>query len=154
MASNDTLQGVLSIELLADVLPKEKSASAGRRPPPREFSRIGPQKIAEAAFLLLSVQLRLRDGYARDLSHAIQLLDLVDGAEGRRETAVDGKEPICDDAADGKIAEKVGEEVPDALVPIFLDALLVEAVSKALGRRIQRSTLCSAARFRDSRVAA
>lgn len=104
MAPNDALQRILSVELLADVFSESISNPARRQLPARDFPRIGPQEVAEAALLALSSHDR-SEGYGRDLLHAIQLLDLVDGAERWREASVDGEIAVVDDGADRQIAE-------------------------------------------------
>ena len=147
MAPNDALQRVLSVELLADVFSESISNPARRQLPARDFPRIGPQQVAEAALVALSSHDR-SEGYGRDLLHAIQLLDLVDGAERWREASVDGEIAVVDDGADRQIAEQVREVAPDPLVSVLLNALFVEPIASFEGE-LGGNTICLVAHFRD-----
>lgn len=88
------------------------------------------------------------EGYGRDLLHAIQLLDLVDGAERWREASVDGEIAVVDDGADRQIAEQVREVAPDPLVSVLLNALFVEPIASFEGE-LGGNTICLVAHFRD-----
>ena len=105
MAPNDALQRILSVELLADVFSESISNPARRQLPARDFTRIGPQEVAEAAL------------------------------ERWREASVDGEIAVVDDGADRQIAEQVREVAPDPLVSVLLNALFVEPIASFEGEK-------------------
>lgn len=63
-----------------------------------------------------------------DLAEAVDDLDLVDGVDGGRQTAVDAEDLVVDHHAQREEVEHVREVVPDIGVAVFARALCVEPV--------------------------
>lgn len=64
----------------------------------------------------------------RNILYAVEVPNLIDSIDVGRETSVKTEELPVDGGCEWKILEEVGEHLPDVLVAVLLDALLVEAV--------------------------
>ena len=83
---------------------------------------IGPDEISHRAFV-------------RDLAEAVDDLDLINGVDRGRKSAMDTEDLVVDHNAEGEEVEHVGEVVPDVGVPVFAGALGVEAVGLSYAAR-------------------
>lgn len=72
----------------------------------------------------------------RNLSEAVDDLDLIDTMDARRQTTVDAEDLVVDDAGEGEVVEHVGEVVPDSSVAILAAAFCVETVGLGYSSRL------------------
>lgn len=63
-----------------------------------------------------------------NFAEAVDDLDLIDGVDRGGEAAVDAKDLVVDDDAEGQVVKHVSEVVPDVCVAVLAAAFCVEAV--------------------------
>ncbi|GIX63446.1 SET domain-containing protein-lysine N-methyltransferase [Babesia caballi] len=113
--ARDGLDLVLVAKLPHDVAAEEESGAARTRAPAVHGLGVAPHEVAHGALV-------------RHLLLAVEVPDLVDGGDGRREPAVDAKVPVVDQRADGEVVEDLGAVAPHVDAAILPHALVVEAV--------------------------
>jgi hypothetical protein len=89
--------------------------------------RITPDQIGHGTFV-------------RNLSEAIDDLDLIDAMNAGRQTTVDAEDFVVNDAGEGKVVEHVGEVMPDSSVAVLAAALCIEAVGLGNSSRLVVAT--------------
>ena len=64
----------------------------------------------------------------RNFLDSVELSDLIEGVNGRRETTMEAEDLTLDNSCQGKIIKKLGESFPHIGVSILSQTLIVEAV--------------------------
>ena len=103
------------VEGLADILPEGVSRTPRTDPPSTAIVRITPQQVAHGSFV----------GYLLD---SIECADVIEGIDGRRQTAMETEDLIVDERGEREKVEEIGKELPHIGIPIFAETLIVEAV--------------------------
>jgi hypothetical protein len=78
--------------------------------------------------------------FVRNLSEAIDNLDLINAMDAGRQTTVDTEYLVVDDAGEGKVVEHVGEVMPDSSVTVLTAALCIKAVGLGNSSRLVVAT--------------
>jgi hypothetical protein len=76
----------------------------------------------------------------RNLSEAVDDLDLINAMNAGRQTTVDAEDLVVDDAGEGEVVEHVGKVVPDSSVAVLAAALCIEAVGLGDSSRLVVAT--------------
>jgi hypothetical protein len=97
-----------------------------RNAPPLAVVGVGPEQVAHGSFV-------------RYLLHTVQLADVVEGVNGRRETSVQTEDLILDAGSQRKIVEQVCVHLPDVAAAVFADAFVKETIPKKRVKMIPRS---------------
>lgn len=103
------------VERLADVLAERVAGAARRDAPAAAVVRVRPQQVAHRPLV-------------RHLLHAIDLADLVECVDGRREAAVQAEDLVVDQRGKRQVVEQVGEVLPHVRVAVLAQALVIEAI--------------------------
>jgi len=116
VCAENVCHGVDLEELLDDLCAKGVTGSSWTQ---RELVAVGvritPNQVGHGTFV-------------RNLSKAVDDLDLIDAMDAGRQTAVDAEDLVVDDAGEGEVVEHVGEVVPNSSVAVLAAAFRVEAV--------------------------
>jgi hypothetical protein len=117
MSSADGLEAVTVQKLFSDVFaPAVASPSWGRTEAALTFfGRVGPHQIAQGSVV-------------RDVLNAIDLSDLIEGIKFWGESSVQAEKLIFDFRCDWKTLKEVCEHFPNEVVPVFLEAFIIEPV--------------------------
>mmetsp|Transcript_1685 Transcript_1685/g.4987 ORF Transcript_1685/g.4987 Transcript_1685/m.4987 type:complete len:273 (+) Transcript_1685:109-927(+) len=115
MRPGDQLQPVGVVELLRDVLAEGVACTARRNAPAAAVVRVRPEKVAHGALV-------------RHLLDAVQLPDVVEGVEGRRDASVHADDLVLDDGGHGQVVKGVREQLPDRRSAVCSHAFVEEAV--------------------------
>jgi hypothetical protein len=116
MCAEDVCHRVDLEELLDDLGAKGVASSSWTQ---RELVAVGvritPNQVGHGTFVW-------------NFSEAVDDLDLINAMDAGRQTTVDAKDLVVNDAGEGEVVEHVGEVVPDRSVTVLAAALGVETV--------------------------
>lgn len=115
MGSCDSSQVVGVVELLRDVLAEGVASTTGRDTPTASVIGVGPQQIADWSFV-------------RHFLHAVELSDLIEGVDGRRQTTMEAENLVLNDGGQGQVVEELGELLPYVGVSVLTEALIIESI--------------------------
>ena len=94
------------VELLGNILAEGIAGSSGRNSPAASIIRVGPEEIADRAFM----------GH---FLHSVKLSDLVQGVDGRRETSVQTEDLVFDNGSKREVVEEFSESSPHIGVSVL-----------------------------------
>ncbi len=117
MSTRYQFESIRMVELLRDVLSERIAGSSGRDAPPATVVGVGPKQIADGSFV-------------GNFLDAVELADLVESVDGRRETSMQTENLTLDDCSQWQVIEKLGEGLPHICISVLAQALLVETISK------------------------
>ena len=103
------------VELLRDILTEGISGTSGGDAPAAAIIGIGPEEIADGSLM-------------RHFLDSVELSDLVEGVDGRRETTMETEDLALDNCGQRQVIEKFGKSLPNIGISILSQALIVEAV--------------------------
>ena len=104
-------------ESLANVLAEDVAgAASGHAEPIRVCFGITPHEIGEGALV-------------RNLLHSLNVLDVIDVLDGRRQAAMHCKDLVINNRADRQIVKHISEHGPDSRITILLLALELEPIN-------------------------
>jgi len=111
----DEFEIIRVVELLRNVLPEGIASASRRNAPPAAIVRVRPKQVADGPFV----------GH---LLHAVQLPDLVQSVDARRQPSMQTEDLAFDDSGEGEVVEEFGELLPDVGVAVLAQALVVESI--------------------------
>lgn len=107
------------VELLGDVLPERISGSSGRDAPAASVVGVGPKQIADGSLV-------------GDFLDAVELADLVERVDGRRETSVQTEDLALDHGSQRQVIEQFRERLPHIRISVLAQALVVETIPREI----------------------
>eukprot|EP00418_Pyrodinium_bahamense_P011884 CAMPEP_0179114870 /NCGR_PEP_ID=MMETSP0796-20121207/53807_1 /TAXON_ID=73915 /ORGANISM="Pyrodinium bahamense, Strain pbaha01" /LENGTH=253 /DNA_ID=CAMNT_0020813103 /DNA_START=363 /DNA_END=1121 /DNA_ORIENTATION=+ len=102
-------------ELLGDVLAKLEASPTNGETPTRYVIRVGPQEVADWPTM-------------RHFLNAVQLPDVVEGGQRRREARMRAENTIFQYCGEWQVVECFGEYLPDAGIAVQAHAFFIETV--------------------------
>mmetsp|Transcript_96302 Transcript_96302/g.171084 ORF Transcript_96302/g.171084 Transcript_96302/m.171084 type:complete len:257 (+) Transcript_96302:63-833(+) len=115
MSACNELEAIGMIELLRNVLSEGVACTAWRNSPAASVVRIGPQKVTHRSFVW-------------NFLYSVQLTDVVQGVQGRRDATVHADDLVLDDGCNRQVVKGVCEEFPNCGSSVSADAFIEEAV--------------------------
>jgi len=115
VGAGDEREGVGVIPRFGHVLAEGVAGAARRHAETRPVIGIRPQQIAHGALV-------------RHLANAVHTSYLVDGGDGRTESAVETKDQVVDERRQRQIIEKIHKQLPYFHVSVLGETFVVESV--------------------------
>jgi hypothetical protein len=115
MSTRYQFQSICMVELFRDVLPERVASTSGRDAPAAAVIGVRPQQVADGSFV----------GH---FLHSVQLTNLVEGVDRRRETSVETEYLSLDHCSQGQVIEQFSESLPHIGISVLAQALIVETI--------------------------